>query len=84
MHTVEKIESKMFRLTPKMYVSVINRRNSRFKLKSPHPTPQSMQNNRNSALHENTYYQSFRLYLLNTTLHGLKYVGDSTIALFGR
>lgn len=31
-----------------------------------------------------TCRQSFRQYLLNTTLHGLKYVGDNTITTVER
>lgn len=31
-----------------------------------------------------TFFRSFREYLLNATLHGLKYMGDGTISLFER
>ncbi|KAG4079926.1 hypothetical protein HA402_006238 [Bradysia odoriphaga] len=39
---------------------------------------------RDSKTCETTCNESFRQYLRNTTLHGLKYVGDSTITLFER
>lgn len=32
----------------------------------------------------NTCRENLRQYLVNTTLHGLKYVGDNTITLFER
>lgn len=35
-------------------------------------------------IYKTTCHESFRQYLKNTTLHGLKYVGDDTITLFER
>lgn len=65
---------------PRIQVSVIRHRNTRLLVTPPQlARPESA-----TPTCRATCRESFRQYLLNTTLHGLKYVGDGTITLFER
>lgn len=48
--------------------------------------PPSRQNQKNKAIvsHKSLYRSSLKQYLVDSTLHGLKYVGDDTITPFER
>lgn len=68
-------QSKMFEPSPRIQVSVIRQRR-RF-------TRMARVDSGGTACRD-TCRENFRQYLINTTLHGLKYVGDNTISFFER
>lgn len=59
---------------PRMQVSTVNREKSNSKKDDDEITKDV----------EITCRESFHQYLLNSTLHGLKYVGDRSLSLFER
>lgn len=75
----KQLTVKMFQ-PPRIHVNVIRHRNSRL-LVTP---PKLARMDSATPTCRATCRESFRQYLLNTTLHGLKYVGDGTITLFER
>lgn len=65
---------------PRMHGSVMRQKNLRLLTTSS----QSARIDTATPTCHVTFRESFRQYLLNTTLHGLKYVGNNTITLFER
>lgn len=74
----------MVQFTPKMQVSWIGMPYPRFQSSQQDPMPISTRNEGTKPTTQNICCQSFGEYLFNTTLHGLKYVGDKTITLLER
>lgn len=70
----------MFRISPRMQINVIPTRN---RLKSPKFVLKRV-GCENKITCNVTCRENFRQYLFNTTLHGLKYVGDNTISIIER
>lgn len=73
-NTREK-QHKMFQPSPKIQVNIIRQRRRVSRL----PRIGS-----STTTCKDTCQENLRQYLLHTTLHGLKYVGDNTITFFER
>lgn len=76
----------MVQVTPRKHVNAVRQRKSRLQnsqqLFSVPPKPIRKENVDSSC--QGTCYRSFHEYFLNATLHGLKYISDSSISLFER
>lgn len=74
----------MVKFTPKMHVSWIQVPDPRLQSSQRASWPVPINNEGIKPATKSTCCQNIRDYLLNTTLHGLKYVGDGTITLIER
>lgn len=65
---------------PKIPIILVRHRNARLLSIQP----QSAHNDCATPTWRENFQENLKRYLLSTTLHGLKYVGDNTITLFER
>lgn len=65
---------------PKIPIILVRHRNTRLLSTQP----QSAHNDYATPTWRKSFQENLKQYLLSTTLHGLKYVGDNTITLFER
>lgn len=77
---------KMVQFTPRKNINAVRQRKSRLQnrpqlLSVP---SKSVRHASVNSLRQETCGRSFREYLFNATLHGLKYMGDGTLTLFER